>query len=86
MSGEAARAADVRAEQEAEERAELVEEIEAELSAAFDNHGQAGTRFVGEHERSLCECGWLDHLGVGLGEHQLHEAALAVLAIVERES
>ena len=77
MSGEAERAA--------QERADLHELVVARLSEAMDSHGMAGTRYVGDAERSLCECGYLDPYGVGLGMHQLEQAAWAVLDLIPQD-
>jgi hypothetical protein len=83
VSGEAERAAAVRAEQAAEQRAELHELIVAELDEAMSEHGQVNGA-VSPSTRGRCECGYVEPHGLGIGLHQLEAAASAVLELLAR--
>jgi hypothetical protein len=75
VSGEAERAAAVRAEQDADERAALHELIVVRLSEAMDDHSDSwGT--------GRCDCGYVEPHGLGIGLHQLEAAAWAVMDLV----
>lgn len=85
MSGEAERAAAIRAEQRAEADAELHELLVARLSEALDAHGQVNGA-VSPSTRGRCECGYVEPHGLGIGLHQLEAAAAELLPLVRAEA
>ena len=76
MSGEAERAAAIRAERAAEERQALRELLVGRLSEAIDEHDDLGG--------GRCSCGYAEPYGIGVGLHQLEAQADAVIELMQR--